>query len=108
MNADYIFKIASGQKSWYFYAATSINISGKVIQFIEENFCDNFFYDHFNNINLFDFSFLLYSEFFYEFNNFWVKGNYNDIMMVNSLLETFIDNYAEDIFKREIIEKKLF
>jgi hypothetical protein len=29
-------------------------------------------------------------------------------MMVNSLLETFIDNYAEDIFKREIIEKKLF
>ena len=31
-----VFNTATGEKTWYFYAAAGINISGKVIQFIEE------------------------------------------------------------------------
>ena len=103
-----VFEIATGKVTWYFYAATGINITGKVIQFIEESNCDKFFYDNYDKINLLQFTHLLYSEFFYGFNQFWVKGKYNDIMMVNSLIEEFMDKKAGNIFLNEIVNKKLF
>ena len=105
---DNVFKVATSQKTWYFFAATGINITGKVIQFIEESNCDKFFYDNYDKINLLQFTHLLYSEFFYGFNQFWVKGKYNDIMMVNSLIEEFMDKKAGNIFLNEIVNKKLF
>ena len=43
--ADEVYNVATGEKTWYYYAACGINISGKIIQFIEERDCDNFFYD---------------------------------------------------------------
>ena len=43
--ADEVYKVATDEKTWYYYAACGINISGKVIQFIEERDCDNFFND---------------------------------------------------------------
>ena len=41
--AQQVFNVATGEKTWYYYAATGINITGKVIQFIEERDCDNYF-----------------------------------------------------------------
>ena len=67
--AERVYKIATGEKTWYYFAACGINISGKVIQFIEERNCDNFFYDNNQEINLYNFIQCLYNEFFVEFNN---------------------------------------
>ena len=87
------------KETWYFYAATGINITGKVIQFIEENDCDKYFYDNPNTIDLYNFTQTLYNEFFNGFNDLWVRGKYNDIMKVNSLLEEFMENEAKYIFR---------
>ena len=106
--ANEVFKIASGKETWYFYAATGINFTGKVIQFIEESNCDQFFYENYNKINLLQFTHLLYAEFFSGFNQFWVNGKFNNIMMVNSLIEEFMDKKAQKIFLEEIVNRKLF
>jgi hypothetical protein len=83
-------------------------MSGKVIQFIEENFCDNFFYDNYDKINLLNFTFNLYSEFFVGFNNLWKEKKINDIMKVNTELNYFMENIAEKIFKENFVHKNLF
>ena len=103
-----IYKIATGNETWYFYAATGINITGRVIQFIEESYCDQFFYENYDQINLLQFTHLLYAEFFSGFNQFWVNGKFNNIMMVNSLIEEFMDKKAQKIFLEEIVNRKLF
>ena len=106
--ADEVFKIATGEKTWYYYAAAGINISGRVIRFIEEKDCDNYFYDNKNNINLYNFTQCLYNEFFVGFNNMWVEKGYNDIMRVKSSLEEFMENRAKYIFQRIIQKKNVF
>ena len=93
-----MFKVATGQKSWYFYAATGINITGKVIQFIEDNNCDKFFYD--NNVDIYNFSQNLYNEFFVNFNKLWIEKGYNDFMKVNILLEEFMEKRAKTIYNK--------
>lgn len=102
-----VYRVATGEKSWYFYAATGINITGKVIQFIEENDCDEFFYNN-NNIDLYNFTQVLYNEFFVAFNDLWIKGGHNDFMKVNSLLEEFMENKAKHIFNKLVRNKKIY
>ena len=60
--ADEVYKVATDEKIWYYYAACGINISGKVIQSIEERDYDNFFYDNNQEINLYNFTQCLYNE----------------------------------------------
>lgn len=105
--AEQVFRVATGEKTWYYYAATGINISGKVIQFIEEKDCDKYFYDN-KDINLYNFTQNLYNEFFVGFNNMWVEKRINNIMLVNSSLEEFMENRAKHIFQRLIQMKKVF
>ena len=100
--ADEVYKVATGEKTWYYYAACGINISGKVIQFIEERDCDNFFYDNNQEINLYNFTQCLYNEFFVGFNNMWLEKKQFDIMKVNSFLEEFMEKRARSIFQRLI------
>jgi hypothetical protein len=106
--ADEVFKIASNSNSWYFYAATGINITGKVIQFIEENFCDKYFYDNYDKINLLILTYHLYSEFFVGFNNLWVEKKINDFMKVNSELNNFMEHQAKKIFHDKFVFKNTF
>ena len=106
--ADQVYRVASGEKTWYFYASAGINISGKVIQFIEEGDCDNFFYDNNQDMNLYNFTQNLYNEFFVGFNNFWVEKGYDSFMLVNSTLEKFMETRAKIIFQRLIQAKKTF
>lgn len=106
--AGAVYKVATGERTWYFFAATGINITGKVIQFIEENDCDKFFYDSNNNIELEKFTQKLYNEFFCGFNNLWIRGGYNDFMKVNSLLEDFIENDAKHLFNKLVKNKKIY
>ena len=58
--AEKVFKVGTGQKTWYFFAATGINISGKVIEFIEEGKCDKYFYEQNEEINFYLFTQKLY------------------------------------------------
>ena len=98
--ADEVFKVAAGEKTWYFYAATGINISGKVIDFIEDGLCDKYFFDSTHpEVDILQFTSKFYCELFTGFNAFWVKGNYTDFMKVNTCLEEFMKKEAESIFK---------
>ena len=106
--AEQVYKVATNDKTWYYYAAGGINISGKVIQFIEERDCDNFFYDITQDINLYNFTQSLYNEFFVGFNNMWLEKGIFDIMRVNSFLEEFMETRAKYIFQRLIQMKKVF
>ena len=105
--AQQVFNVATGEKTWYYYAATGINITGKVIQFIEERDCDNYFYENTQDINLYNFTQNLYNEFFVGFNNMWIERGYNDIMRVNSTIEEFMENRSRYIFQR-LIQTKNF
>ena len=95
-----VFNTATGEKTWYFYAAAGINISGKVIQFIEEGDCDYFFYESNQDINLYNFTQSLYNEFFVGFNNMWIEKGYDSFMLVNSTMEKFMETRAKIIFQR--------
>lgn len=103
--ADNVFKVAVGEKTWYFYAATAINISGKVIQFIENGNCDQYLYNFFKDVEFNKFILQLYSDFFVGFNDLWVKTNQNDFMKVNILLEEFMNNNAKEIYQSLIGRK---
>ena len=108
IRSEQVFRIATGKRTWYYYAATGISISGKVIQFIEERDCDKYFYDNNNEINLYNFTQSLYNEFFVAFNNMWIEKGYYDIMRVNSTLEEFMEHRAKLVFQRLILMKKVF
>ena len=108
LRSENVFKVATEEKTWYFYAATAINITGKVIQFIEEGKCDKYFYDNNNEINLYNFTQKLYNEFFVEFNNMWVEKGYTDFMKVNNSLEEFMEKRSKNIFNKIISIKKIF
>ena len=105
---DNVFKVATSQKTWYFFAATGINISGKVIEFIEKGNCDKYFYEQNEEIDLYIFTQRLYNEFFKGFNDLWVERGYTDFMKVNSTLEEFMNLKANDIFQKLINIKRLF
>ena len=106
--AGKVFKVATDQKTWYFFAATGINISGKVIEFIEEGNCDKYFYEEKEDLNLYIFTQKLYNEFFYEFNEIWIERGYTDFMKVNTFLEEFMNIKAVNIFQKLINNKKMF
>jgi len=105
---DDVFRVATNQKTWYFFAATGINISGKVIKFIEDGKCDKYFYEQNEEINLYIFTQRLYNEFFKGFNDMWIERGYTDFMKVNSSLEEFMNIKAEGIFQKLINIKRLF
>ena len=108
LRSEDVYKIATNNKTWYFYAATGINITGKVIQFIEEKNCDKYLYDKKENINLYNFTQNIYNEFFVGFNNMWVEKGYTDFMKVNSSLEEFMETKSGIIFQNLIYNKKIF
>ena len=108
IRAENVFNVATNDKTWYYYAACGINITGKVIQFIEEKECEKFFYDLNEEINLYNFSQSLYNEFFVGFNNMWMEKNNFNLMMVNYYLEEFMENRAKYIFFNLLLLKKKF
>ena len=106
--AQNVFNISTNNKTWYYYAACGINITGKVIQFIEEKECEKYFYDLNEEINIYNFSQRLYNEFFVGFNNMWIEKGYDSFMLVNSTMEKFMETRAKSIFQRLIQMKNNF
>ena len=93
-------------KSWK--CACGINITGKVIQFIEGKQCEKYFYDLNEEINLYNFTQCLYNEFFVGFNNMWIEKNNFNLLLVNSYLEEFLETRANHIFSRILLTTKKF
>lgn len=106
--AQNVFNIATNNKTWYYFAACGINITGKVIQFIEEKECEKYFYDLNEEINIYNFSQQLYNEFFVGFNRMWLEKKKFNIMMVNSYLEEFMEFRAKYIFNNLLLVTKKF
>ncbi len=108
IRSEKVYKVATNKKTWYFYAATAINVTGKVIQFIEEKNCDKYLYEQNENINLYNFTQNLYNEFFVGFNDMWIEKGYTDFMKVNCTLEEFMETKTKNIFMNKIYNKKIF
>ena len=106
--AENVFKTATDEKTWYYYAACGINITGKVIQFIEGKECEKYFYDLNEEINLYNFTQCLFNEFFVGFNNMWIEKNNFNLLMVNSYLEEFMETKANCIFYKILLVTKKF
>ena len=108
MRSENVFKVATNDTTWYYYAACGINITGKVLQFIEGKECEKYFYDLNEEINLYNFTQNLFNEFFVGFNNMWIQKNNFNLLLVNSYLEEFIDTQANYIFYQLTLVKKKF
>lgn len=108
LRANLIYKVASNQQTWYFYCATSINITGKVIEYIEKGNCDEFLFELKEKISMFDFTYKLYGDFFSGFNKMWVELKCTDFMEVNSLLEQFMDTRADEIYEKTLYGPKFY
>ena len=106
--AENVFKVATDDKTWYFYCACGINITGKVIQFIEGKQCEKYFYDLNEEINLYNFTQCLYNEFFVGFNSMWLEKNNFNLLLVNKYLEEFLDTRANNIFYKIAVTIKKF
>ena len=106
--AENVFKTATDEKTWYYYAACGINITGKVIQFIEGKECEKYFYDLNEEINLYNVTQCLFNEFFVGFNSMWIEKNNFNLLMVNSYLEEFMETKANYIFYKILLVTKKF
>jgi len=105
---DEVYNVATLEKTWYFYAACGINIRGKVIQFIEERNCDNFFYDNNQEINLYNSTQFLYNEFFVGLIICLLEKKQFDIMKINFFIGESMEKRARSIFQRLIQMKQVF
>ena len=108
MRSENVFNVATNDKTWYYYAACGINITGRVIQFIEGNSCEKYFYDLNEEINLYNFTQCLFNEFFVGFNSMWLQKNNFNLLMVNTYLEEFMEKKANNIFFKILLLTKKF
>jgi hypothetical protein len=98
-NSIHTFEIASSARHWYFFSASGINFTGKVIQLIESGQFDDEL-SHYKEDTL-TFTNFIYDLLFTNFNDFWLKKNYGDFMKFNLALEEFI-KYNFKIIKTSI------
>lgn len=97
-----VYQVATNEKTWYFFAAAGINISGNLIHFIADGNCDELFFE--NDINIISFSHSFYAGLFRGFNDMWIENKYTDYMKFNSALNIFMKNKAMNIYKRIALE----
>ncbi len=95
------YKVASNPETWYFFCASGINFTGKVIAKIETGKVDNILIDFKGNI--LEFTHIIYSIFFTNFNRYWVDNGIKDFMRFNSELENFITTRSDSLLSRQNI-----
>jgi hypothetical protein len=95
------YRVASSPESWYFFCASGINFTGKVIDYIEAGKVDNVLIDFQGNI--LEFSHIMYILFFTNFNRYWVDNKINDFMKFNSELENFMRTRGDSLVSRHNI-----
>ena len=104
-----VFETASSPGTWYFYACTAINITAKVLSYIDSGKCDEYFYNRGTSLSTFDIvgmSQLLFNDAFVYFNNdIWLKGKHVNFMEVNTLMQTAFPGALDKIFNNTFMNK---
>jgi hypothetical protein len=100
-----VYQVASDSKTWYFFCASGINFTGKIIELFEKNRLDEIL------INLPEASFMLmnvlYDIFYTNFNKYWLKKGIKSFMEFNTIFEEFFRNEADhylNTFKRKFVQ----
>ena len=99
----YVYSIASHANTWYFFCASGINFTGKIIELIEHKKLDevliNFKGDpllFFNN---------LYDILFTNFNSYWLKKGIKSFMDFNSNLDEFMKLESHKFLNNDLLLK---
>jgi hypothetical protein len=87
-NSRFTWQVASDSKSWYFFAASGINFTGKIIDLIEEGFYDEYLINC--KTDILEFTNKLYDVLYSSFNQYWHNNKITDFMKFNTTLELFM------------------
>ena len=103
-----VFETATSPNTWYFYACTAINITSKVISYIDSYKCDEYFYNS-NSLLTFDIigmSQLLFNDAIVYFNNeIWLKEKHVNFMEVNMLMQSAFPAVLDKIYNNTFMNK---
>ncbi len=107
--SKYTYEVASNPDSWYFFCASGINFTGKVIEYIESGKADNILL-HFKG-DIIQLTHILYLLLFTNFNKYWVELRLNNFMQFNTQLEYFMKtkaSYLITISNIQAMKRRLF
>jgi hypothetical protein len=106
-NSLEVYRVASDSKTWYFFCASGINVTGKIIELIENQQLDEILINYKGDIILFINN--LYDILFTNFNKFWLKRGIKSFMQFNTMLEEFMRREVHKYLNHNlIIKKKIF
>lgn len=102
-NSMEVYRVASDAQTWYFFCASGINFTGKIIELIETNRLDVFLINYRGDI----ISFInnLYDRLFTNFNRFWVRKGIKSFMQFNTMLEEFMSKEVHKYLDNSLILK---
>ena len=101
-NSEIVYKVATNSETWYFFSASGINFTGKIIELIENNHLDEILYEYEGEILLFVNN--LYDVLYSNFNSYWVRKEIKDFMKFNTLLEEFMTKEAKKYINKSLLE----
>ena len=102
-----IFSFATNEKTWYFYAATSINITGIALKTMEKEYVKQYYFNCKNKSVNFDIICRqLYIKLFLLFNEIWEIEGHCDFMKVNEVLMKDIQGKTNELLLEVLNEIK--
>jgi hypothetical protein len=106
--SKYVYEIASHQQTWYFFCASGINFTGKIIHLIEVRIYITLQSHAIDDVlhtfkgDIYKLTNVLYAVLYSNFNKQWVEKNIVDFMKFNHMLEEFIKKDAVRLIRDEI------
>ena len=101
-NSEQVYKVATDRETWYFFSASGINFTGKIIDLIENNHLDEILYEYEGEILLFINN--LYDVLYSNFNSYWVRKDIKDFMKFNTLLDEFMLKESKKYISKSLLE----
>jgi hypothetical protein len=102
-NSKFTWQVASDAKTWYFFAASGINFTGKIIDLLEEGLFDEYLINYKGGI--LEFTNILYDYLYTSFNHHWQKNNITDFMKFNTTLELFMNKEKLKLSNHNLLDK---
>lgn len=106
-SSKYVYEISTSPTTWYFFCASGINFTGKIIEIIEQGHLNDMLTIYKGNILLLTHD--IYELLFTQFNSKWVQMGITNFMKFNTLFEEFIQKEAVGLIKsRIVINNKIY
>ncbi len=102
-NSMKVYKVASDGSTWYFFCASGINFTGKIIELIENGKLDDILVNYRGEIS--NLTNILYDVLYTNFNSFWLKKGIKSFMDFNTKLEEFMNQEALNFINLTILTK---